>query len=68
MKKLDVLTAVLVIIGGLNWGLIGLFDFNFVDYVFSKTWVDNLIYVIIGISAAYEFFGYKAIRKRWSKK
>jgi len=68
MKKLDMLSAILLIIGGLNWGLIGLFDFNIVDYVFAKTWVDNLIYISVGLSAAYHFIGYKAIRKRWNKK
>jgi hypothetical protein len=68
MKRLDILVAVLVIIGGLNWGLVGLFEFNVVDYCFSKSWVENVIYVAIGLSAAYQLFGWKSIRKRWSRK
>jgi len=68
MKRLDILVAILVIIGGVNWGLVGLFEFNVVDYCFSKSWVENLIYFAIGIAALYQLFGWKSIRKRWSRK
>ena len=47
------LTAyVLVIIGALNWGLVGLFDFNLVTFFFDEYgWVTKTIYIVIGISA-----------------
>ncbi len=64
MKKLDVVMMILLILGGLNWGLVGLFDFNVVDYIFGETWVDRVIYVLVGIAAVYEAFGWKGISKR----
>ena len=56
MKKtfLDWLTLVLVIIGGLNWGLVGIFDFNLVSFIFG--FVPSLvrvIYTLVGVSALY---------------
>ncbi len=59
MKKnfLDWITLVLVIIGGLNWGLVGLFSFDLVDYIFgSVVWLANLIYILVGISALYMIY------------
>lgn len=34
MKVLDIIALILVIIGAINWGLIGLFNFNLVDTIF----------------------------------
>ena len=65
MKKIDVLVAILLVIGGLNWGLVGLFDFNLVAFIFGGTVVDRVIYVLVGFSALYQAFGWKAIQKRW---
>lgn len=39
------------IIGAINWGLIGMFSFNLVDYIFGAgSFFTNLIYIIVGIS------------------
>ena len=65
MKTLDVIVAILLIIGGLNWGLVGLFEFNLVDFIFGKMVIDRIIYVLVGISAVYQAFGWKAIQNRW---
>jgi uncharacterized protein len=53
MKKLDFLALVLIVIGGINWGLYGLFDFNMIDYVFGRVWIDRVFYVLFGLSAIY---------------
>lgn len=66
MRKLDVLVAILLVIGGLNWGLVGLFDFNLVEFIVGKTWLDRIIYVIVGACAVYQAVGWKAIQKRWN--
>lgn len=52
MKAIKYLSMILVIIGALNWGLVGLFEFDIVQFVFGR-WqiIVNLIYTIIGISA-----------------
>jgi len=67
MKKLDVLVAILLVIGGANWGLVGLFDFNLVDYIFGGYYINRVIYVIVGFAAVYQALGWKAIQKRWKK-
>jgi len=35
-NPVDLIALILVIVGGLNWGLVGLFDFNLVDTIFGK--------------------------------
>ena len=52
MTVLRKIALVFVIIGALNWGLIGLFDFNLVGFLFddfSET-ISRIIYVIVGLS------------------
>lgn len=50
MKTVQKICLVLTIIGAVNWGLIGLFDFNLVSTLFkSSTALQNIIYVIVGI-------------------
>lgn len=51
MKGLHVVSLVLVIVGALNWGLVGLFDFNLVAAIFGQeTWLTNLVYVLVGVA------------------
>ena len=50
MKTVQKICLVLTIIGAVNWGLIGLFDFNLVSTLFKgRTALQNIIYVIVGI-------------------
>lgn len=53
METLQKVALVFTIIGALNWGLIGIFDFNLVDYLFvemtSLNIIAKLIYIIVGI-------------------
>ncbi|MBM3207234.1 MAG: DUF378 domain-containing protein [Chlamydiae bacterium] len=66
MKKLDVIVAILLVIGGLNWGLVGLFEFDLVATIFGKmSALSRLIYAVVGLSAVYQIFQWKAIQKRW---
>lgn len=51
MKVIDTIALILVIIGAINWGLIGLFDFNLVDTLFGVMSVlSRIIYILVGIS------------------
>lgn len=60
MKALHVITFILVVVGALNWGLIGLFDFNLVMKIFGgMPAVEKLIYVLVGLSAVYEIATHK---------
>lgn len=51
MKTIDTIALVLVIIGAINWGLIGLFKFNLVDTIFgTMSALSRIIYTLVGIS------------------
>jgi len=65
MKKVDLAASILLVLGGLNWGLVGFFDFNFIEYFICRLWLDRLIYVFIGFAALYHAVSWKAIRARW---
>lgn len=42
----------LVLIGGINWGLVGLFDFNLVNWICGGfNWVARAVYILVGLSA-----------------
>ncbi|KAM9863016.1 hypothetical protein ACI1US_01017 [Leucobacter sp. BZR 635] len=52
MNVLLGISRVLVIIGGLNWGLVGLFDFNLVDSIFGAgSAASKVVYIIVGVAA-----------------
>ena len=54
MNALDWIAWVLVIIGGLNWGLIGFFQFDLVATLFGDmTMVSGIVYDLVGLSAVY---------------
>ncbi len=55
MKALDSVTLALVIVGGLNWLLVGLFEFDLVATIFGgpTTILAKIIYVLVGLSAIY---------------
>ncbi|MBD3403421.1 DUF378 domain-containing protein [candidate division GN15 bacterium] len=66
MKTLDIIVAVLLVVGGLNWGLVGLLDFNLVAAIFgSSSLISSIVYILVGLSALYQVFTLKAIQRRW---
>ena len=51
MKVVDTIALLLVIIGAINWGLIGIFNFNLVDAIFGvMSVISRIIYILVGIS------------------
>ena len=57
LNGIDWLAYVLTIIGGLNWGLVGAFEFNLVDSIFGEeSLLSKIIYILVGLSAAYLLF------------
>jgi hypothetical protein len=52
MKCINTLAFILVVLGALNWGLWGFFQFDFVAWAFNgnTTWISRFIYAIVGIS------------------
>ena len=54
MKWFDNTSLTLVIIGAVNWLLIGIFRFDFVAFLFGNlTWLSRIVYVLVGISGLY---------------
>jgi uncharacterized protein len=71
VKKLDILAAVLLVIGGLNWGLVALAEFDLVAVLvgldFGETnAASRVIYGLVGLAAVYQVVQQGAIRRRWS--
>ncbi|MFQ6843802.1 MAG: DUF378 domain-containing protein [Lachnospiraceae bacterium] len=53
-KGLDYTALTLVIVGAVNWGLIGIFKLDLVNLIFGNmTWMSRVIYTLIGISGLY---------------
>jgi uncharacterized membrane protein YuzA (DUF378 family) len=70
MKVLDVFVTVMLIVGALNWGLVGFFNFNLVTSLFGEaSAISRVIYALVGLSALYEVFsftfGFKGVQHRW---
>ncbi len=66
MKTMDMIIWTLLAIGGLNWGLIGIFNFNLIAAIFGEmSFLSRLIYAVVGIAALYDIVAIKAIWQRW---
>jgi uncharacterized membrane protein YuzA (DUF378 family) len=58
MKKLDLLAATLLIVGGLNWGLVAVAEFDLVAWIFGLEFgetnaASRIVYGLVGLSAIY---------------
>lgn len=69
MRTLDVITGVLLIVGGLNWGLVGFFGFDLVAALFGgeASILSRIVYALVGLSALYDLFAIKSIQRRWTR-
>jgi uncharacterized membrane protein YuzA (DUF378 family) len=66
MKMFDIVVYGLLLIGALNWGLVGFFGFDLVAGIFGKMSVlSRLIYAVVGLAAVYDIFAIKRIWRRW---
>jgi len=56
MKSLNLVTLVLLIVGGLNWGLVGAFQFDLVATLFGgqDAMLSRIVYVLVGLSALWQ--------------
>ncbi|MDE7436239.1 MAG: DUF378 domain-containing protein [Lachnospiraceae bacterium] len=62
-KGLDYTLLTLVIIGAVNWGLIGFFRFDLVAFLFGNmSWLSRIVYAIVGIGGLYLLSAYGRIR------
>ena len=69
MRNVDVIAAILLVIGGINWGLVGLLNLYLVEFLFSSVpALMNAVYTLVGVSAVYQIVGLKGIQTRWNVK
>ncbi|MFN4141612.1 DUF378 domain-containing protein [Aestuariivirga sp.] len=66
MRTLNVIAMALLVIGGLNWLLVGLFSFDLVAAIFGgevgeRSLLSRIVYVIVGIAALYGLYLFKPI-------
>jgi uncharacterized protein len=70
MKALDVIAAVLLVVGGLNWGLVAVAHFDLVAALFGMKFgelstLSAVVYALVGLSALYQAVSFKGIQHRW---
>ena len=64
MKTIKMIALILVIVGGLNWGLVGLFNFDLVAAIFGNmTILSRVIYTLVGLSAVFVAIDIKELTK-----
>ncbi|MFO0743887.1 MAG: DUF378 domain-containing protein [Candidatus Paceibacterota bacterium] len=65
LSTLDWVAMILVIVGGLNWLLVGLFDFDLVSTIFGvMSMLSRIIYILVGLSAVYVLFSLSKLAKK----
>ncbi|MCI5586180.1 MAG: DUF378 domain-containing protein [Lachnospiraceae bacterium] len=60
MKTINYIVLAIAIIGAVNWGLIGIFNFNLVSFLFGQmSWLSRIVYTLVGLSGLYliTFYG-----------
>ena len=65
MKALDLLTLALLIVGGLNWGLVGAAEFDLVATLFGPmSMLSRVVYLLVGLSAIYQAVRLPAMQRQ----
>ena len=72
MKQIDVIAAVLVVVGALNWGLIAAARFDLVATLFGMQFgeastVSALVYGLVGLAGLYQAVSWKRVQSRWAQ-
>jgi len=68
MKTLDLIAFILLVIGGLNWGLVGIFSWDLVAAIFGElSVISRIVYILVAASALYTLFCWNGMHTRWGK-
>jgi len=66
MKTIDVVAAVLVVVGAVNWGLVGAMHVDLVALLFgSGSLLSSIVYVLVGLAGLFQILQWRAIQRRW---
>lgn len=67
LRTVDIVSLVLVLIGAINWGLVGLFDFDLVAAVFGEmTALSRIVYTLVGLAGVYTIVSLPGMPRRWT--
>lgn len=67
LRTVDTIALVLVLIGAINWGLVGLFAFDLVAAIFGEmTVLSRIIYTLVGVAGVYTLVALPSMPRRWS--
>ena len=67
MKTIDVVAVTLLVVGGLNWGLVGVADLDLVAALFGHgSALSRTVYSVVGLAALYEAVSFRAMQRRWA--
>lgn len=59
MNLLDKIALILTVVGGINWGLVGIANLNLVELIFGYLPIlATIVYILVGISACYTLYVY----------
>lgn len=64
MKKFEMICTVLLIVSGILWGLVGLFDFDLLGYLMEPNWFVRVVDFFFGIAGIYMAFSWRAKFKK----
>ncbi|MBP7006467.1 MAG: DUF378 domain-containing protein [Candidatus Pacebacteria bacterium] len=65
LKTLDIISLILVIVGGLNWGLVGILNFDLVATIFGDmSALSRIVYSLVGVSAIYLLTQFASFSKK----
>lgn len=67
MKALNITALTIGIIGAINWGLIGFFNFNLVESLFGIGWIARIIYAAVGLCGLYLLTFYRKTGESFSE-
>jgi uncharacterized protein len=67
VKALNLIALALIIIGGINWGLVGLFQFDLVAAIFGgqDATLARIVYVLVGLAALYAIYLFKPLSEAY---
>ncbi|OGK18643.1 hypothetical protein A3G67_02175 [Candidatus Roizmanbacteria bacterium RIFCSPLOWO2_12_FULL_40_12] len=60
MKALHMVSFLLVVVGALNWGLVGFFQYNLVESLLGASGLTTVVYSLVGVAAVVEVVTHKA--------
>ena len=72
MKSLNIVAAVLAIVGALNWGLVAVARFDLVAALFGMSFgevsaLSAVVYGLVGLAGAYQALSWKRVQARWTE-